>query len=548
MSNRSWVTLATNDSYGLGALVLAHSLRRAGSIYPAAVLITPSVTEAMRERLRAVFAEVVIVDVLDSRDAAHLALLQRPELGITFTKIHCWSLTQYEKCVFLDADTLIVQNCDELFEREELSAAPDVGWPDCFNSGVFVFKPSAETFDSLVKFAQERGSFDGGDQGLLNSFFSDWAHGDINKHLPFLYNVTSAAFYSYLPALKHYGQNLKIIHFIGAAKPWLQQFNWGSRHVEAPEHLREFLQLWWDLFVSQVHSQLDISMSGVAGNLARVALGGGQNEAIDDLTRRQGWEAGNIDYMGADAFENIWAKISQTLSQPRQSPSKQSPPREPAQPAPQPAVASEPVSQEIEVAKEALPIEPPVVPAELPAVVPTEPAAPVEVQAVVNAPAAIEVSSPVAVPGAIPEVVAAAEKVVSSEPETKTAAPKVPAAVIPAAPIEVPESEVPVPVEAIEQISVPTESVSKKTEAVEIKSSPAEAVAEAPKAPATVIATPASPTSAEAAGSPAVPEATPEKAFIADTSDSPPLANTPSKEEAPVVPAAKCPNRACSLM
>lgn len=44
----------------------------------------------------------------------------------------------------------------------------------------------------------------GGDQGLLNSYFSDWAHGDINKHLPFLYNVTSAAFYSYIPALKQY--------------------------------------------------------------------------------------------------------------------------------------------------------------------------------------------------------------------------------------------------------------------------------------------------------------------------------------------------------
>lgn len=61
----------------------------------------------LRDRLRAVFADVIIVDVLDSGDAAHLALLQRPELGITFTKIHCWNLTQYDKCVFLDADTLV---------------------------------------------------------------------------------------------------------------------------------------------------------------------------------------------------------------------------------------------------------------------------------------------------------------------------------------------------------------------------------------------------------------------------------------------------------
>ena len=50
---------------------------------------------------------------------------------------------------------------DELFDREELSAAPDAGWPDCFNSGVFVFRPSEETYDSLLKFAMSQGSFDG---------------------------------------------------------------------------------------------------------------------------------------------------------------------------------------------------------------------------------------------------------------------------------------------------------------------------------------------------------------------------------------------------
>lgn len=55
----------------------------------------------------------------------------------------------------------VIQNCDELFDREELSAVPDVGWPDCFNSGVFVFKPSNETYVNLRNFAAEQGSFDG---------------------------------------------------------------------------------------------------------------------------------------------------------------------------------------------------------------------------------------------------------------------------------------------------------------------------------------------------------------------------------------------------
>ena len=93
-----------------------------------------------------------------------------------------------------------MKNCDELFEREELSAAPDVGWPDCFNSGVFVYKPSAETFGKLIQFAATTGSFDGGDQGVLNSFFSGWATGDSSKRLPFLYNTASTATYSYMPA------------------------------------------------------------------------------------------------------------------------------------------------------------------------------------------------------------------------------------------------------------------------------------------------------------------------------------------------------------
>ncbi len=114
-----------------------------------------------RHRLERLWDELVLVEELDSCDSEHLSLLTRPELGVTFSKIHAWRLTQYSKCVFLDADAMVLQNVDELFEREELSAAPDIGWPDCFNSGVFVFEPSLETFSNLLDLARQRGSFDG---------------------------------------------------------------------------------------------------------------------------------------------------------------------------------------------------------------------------------------------------------------------------------------------------------------------------------------------------------------------------------------------------
>ncbi|XP_070814261.1 glycogenin-2 [Chaetodon trifascialis] len=247
MSGEAFVTLATTDSYCMGATVVARSLRRHGTTRSIVVMVTPNVSEQSRLALENVFDEVIIVDVMDSEDHLHLSLLGRPELGITFTKIHCWTLTQYSKCVFLDADTLVLSNVDELFEREELSAAPDPGWPDCFNSGVFVFRPSLHTYTSLLDHALQHGSFDGGDQGLLNSFFSSWPVEDISKHLPFIYNLSSSSVYSYLPAFQQFGHNAKIVHFLGAVKPW----SCSSQRDDSHSHMmKEFVSLWWKVYLS----------------------------------------------------------------------------------------------------------------------------------------------------------------------------------------------------------------------------------------------------------------------------------------------------------
>merc|ERR1712168_1749702 len=132
----AWVTLATNDSYSVGALTLAASLNRVKTTRKKVCMVTDGISSKVLNCLHEKFDHVVNVEKLDSGDVANLKLLERSELGITFTKLHCWTLTQFSKCVFLDADTLVLANSDELFEREEFSAARDAGWPDYFNSGV----------------------------------------------------------------------------------------------------------------------------------------------------------------------------------------------------------------------------------------------------------------------------------------------------------------------------------------------------------------------------------------------------------------------------
>jgi len=329
----AWVTLATNDSYAVGALTLAQSLKRVKTSKKIVIMITAEVSESMKKTLEEIFDKVFTVDPLDSKDIANLTLLDRTELGITFTKLHCWTLLEFSKCVFLDADTLLIQNSDELFEREEFSAAPDAGWPDCFNSGVFVFRPNLNTFKDLVKHAMTQGSFDGGDQGLLNTFFSDWASKDISKHIPFIYNMVATATYSYLPAYKYFGRNVKIVHFIGATKPWLISFDEAGNALigDTEKHSHDHLRLWWQIFNNSVRPQLNkrpVTSRGGAEGSRRSSL-----RCLDTVTssvymisppapgpppplpsdNRQSWECGSPDYMGTASFDNILKKLDKTI-------------------------------------------------------------------------------------------------------------------------------------------------------------------------------------------------------------------------------------------
>lgn len=347
------MTLATTDSYCKGATVVARSLRRYGTTRRIVVMVTPNISEQSRLDLDNMFDEVIMVDLMDSEDRVHLSLLGRPDLGITFTKIHCWTLTQYSKCIFLDADTLVLSNVDELFEKDELSAAPDPGWPDCFNSGVFVFRPSLHTHTRLLDHALQHGSFDGGDQGLLNSFFRSWPVEDISKHLPFIYNLSASSLYSYLPAFHQFGHNAKIVHFLGSVKPWSSQSDHSSSDT-----MGQFVSLWWKEYLSKptssapetqpsenqdkpqqiqeqeakmtfredlessssllTHSPLpDSSHPESKPNTQEAEEAEEVEEAeeaeAEQLERRRMWEAGQADYLGRDAFHNIQRMLDRFL-------------------------------------------------------------------------------------------------------------------------------------------------------------------------------------------------------------------------------------------
>jgi len=165
--------------------------------------------------------------------------MNRPDLISTFTKIELWKQTQYKRIVYLDADMVAIRPPNELLTLDtNFAAVPDVGWPDCFNSGMMVLNPNMADYYSLLALAKRGISFDGADQGLLNMHFTDW------QRLSFAYNCTPSANYQYVPAYRHFQSSISMIHFIGAEKPWRQ----GRDHKSNTGVYGELLARWWTVY------------------------------------------------------------------------------------------------------------------------------------------------------------------------------------------------------------------------------------------------------------------------------------------------------------
>ncbi|KAI5897796.1 glycosyltransferase family 8 protein [Schizophyllum commune H4-8] len=231
----AFVTLVTSDRYLPGALAQVAAIadlhpkeaHEPHEHFQTVCLVTPETVDVSTiKALRGAFNVVVGVEIIEQEDDKGLRLLVeplslemplgRPDLNTVLTKLHIFRLTQYEKIIFLDADVLPVRPLSHLFALpHEFSAVPDVGWPDIFNSGVLVFSPGEDKFNELRELLKSKGSWDGGDQGLLN----EWRGENWNR-LSFTYNTTPTAAYTYAPAYERYGSQISAIHFIGPHKPW----------------------------------------------------------------------------------------------------------------------------------------------------------------------------------------------------------------------------------------------------------------------------------------------------------------------------------------
>lgn len=233
------------------------SLARTMALSPArcdlVVLVTPEIGAQARRKLAAAApGRRVLVREVNPIPNPHSHVCHvEGWVNAGFTKLHVWDLDEYETVVYVDADALVLECVDELFERPiggrgAFAAAPDVFPPDKFNAGVLVVKPCSETFSKLCKCAPELPSHDGGDTGFLNAAFPKWFTRPEANRLPFGYNAQRTL--HWLTAKRNPGywaavRPLKIVHYSSSPKPWedaqrqgeLEARWWAAYAEAAPE-------------------------------------------------------------------------------------------------------------------------------------------------------------------------------------------------------------------------------------------------------------------------------------------------------------------------
>ena len=111
-----------------------------------------------------------------------------------YTKLRIWTLDQppnsLKSIVYLDADTLVKRNFDELFDIPfAFAASPDVyldnrGFTMGFNAGVLAIKPDSKVFNDMVtKISRNDYGHGDAEQGFLNLYYGQQA-----IRLPHVYN------------------------------------------------------------------------------------------------------------------------------------------------------------------------------------------------------------------------------------------------------------------------------------------------------------------------------------------------------------------------
>lgn len=269
------VTLATQPEYLIPAYALGTSLRAQRTVWPTVALLSRALaanSEVLANLTIAGFNFIHVVETIDNparqltpeRVAelkAHGKSIQAHKMDV-FTKLRIFEMTQFDRILFLDADTVVTDNVDHLlYEERPYNVVPSlVHMDECTardesdrqfvfeykdrlycqshalepyhgvaqigysNTGVLVIEPSLRVFDELLALLARELDYDDtcvgthgcNDQRLLNLYYHE--RPEQVGRLGLVYNVDCDQFGD--DEFINGSIEPRIVHYRGHKKPW----------------------------------------------------------------------------------------------------------------------------------------------------------------------------------------------------------------------------------------------------------------------------------------------------------------------------------------
>ncbi|KAJ6484824.1 glycosyltransferase family 8 protein [Mycena sanguinolenta] len=161
-----------------------------------------------------------------------------------YTKLHIWTLDKkgVDSAVYIDADTLVLRNFDELFDMPfNFAAAPDVrlgrrGFDITFNAGVLAFRPSSAVYEDMRRKIQiAEYPLQEAEQAFLNLYFGSTA-----LRLPYAYNANLAIKIRKPILWQRLADEMRVVHYT-LAKPFLPDPS-HSQAIFTPDQIADALE------------------------------------------------------------------------------------------------------------------------------------------------------------------------------------------------------------------------------------------------------------------------------------------------------------------
>jgi len=317
-SNEAIATLltTTNADYLRGALVLGSSIRSFDAERDMIILVTPLVPTEWRSALSVAGWRVEVVAELGefwwgkSDECSKFDGDQAERWGHMATKLRLWQMTQYQRIMYLDADTVLTGPVDSTFKSVTGFAAEKPLHHSHFNAGVMLLSPSEQTFAELLALgAAPHTSLFGNvidctEQGLLNTYYNDKDAGrEVTKLSIGRADVMSDWESTAAPFAVHW-----ITHV--CPKPWLV----ADKEVAVQAHCDPVVYTYW----TRVWNRLTASAKDESS-----AHSFGSREAARRKMRRLtgvsagasavGARYGSVTDLAADVRDSIGRKLRQTV-------------------------------------------------------------------------------------------------------------------------------------------------------------------------------------------------------------------------------------------